>query len=83
MRAAVATGRKTRDPKLIANAALALGTRYVLGDTSRDLLSMIDEAMAALPEHEHELQTGLDHPADGHQFDGHHTVDEDPLRGDH
>ncbi|MGZ5405098.1 MAG: ubiquinol-cytochrome c reductase cytochrome b subunit, partial [Nocardioides sp.] len=34
-------------------------------------------------EHEHELQAGLDHPADGHQFDGHHTVDEGPLRGDH
>ncbi len=32
-------------------------------------------------EHEHELQTGLDHPADGHQYDGHHTVDEDALRG--
>jgi len=32
-------------------------------------------------EHEHELQVGLDHPADGHQFDGHHTVDEESLRG--
>ena len=34
-------------------------------------------------EHEHELEAGLDHPADGHQFDGHsdHTVDEAPLRG--
>ncbi len=32
-------------------------------------------------EHENELQAGLDHPADGHQFDGHHTVDEDSLRG--
>ncbi|QBR94175.1 cytochrome b [Nocardioides euryhalodurans] len=31
-------------------------------------------------EHEHELQAGLDHPADGHQFDGHHTVDEESLR---
>ena len=31
-------------------------------------------------EHEHELQSGLDHPADGHQFDGHHTVDEESLR---
>jgi len=35
-------------------------------------------------EHEHELQSGLDHPADGHQFDGHHSVDKGgPLRGDH
>jgi len=32
-------------------------------------------------EHEHELQAGLDHPADGHQFDGHHTVEEEALRG--
>ena len=32
-------------------------------------------------EHEQELQAGLDHPADGHQFDGHHTVDEESLRG--
>ena len=32
---------------------------------------------------EHELQAGLDHPADGHQFDGHHTVDEEALRGGH
>jgi ubiquinol-cytochrome c reductase cytochrome b subunit len=31
-------------------------------------------------EHEHELQAGLDHAADGHQFDGHHTVDEERLR---
>ena len=36
-------------------------------------------------DHEHELQAGLDHPADGHQFDGHsdHTVEDDPLRGGH
>ncbi len=33
--------------------------------------------------HEHELQGGLDHPADGHQYDGHHSVEEDSLRGDH
>ncbi|WP_107768195.1 cytochrome bc1 complex cytochrome b subunit [Nocardioides terrigena] len=35
--------------------------------------------------HEHELEAGLDHPADGHQFDGHsdHTVEEAPLRGGH
>ena len=30
-------------------------------------------------EHEHELQAGLDHPADGHQFDGHHSVDGEEL----
>ncbi|WP_426244120.1 cytochrome b [Nocardioides sp. LHG3406-4] len=31
-------------------------------------------------EHEHELQAGLDHAADGHQFDGHHAVDGEELR---
>jgi ubiquinol-cytochrome c reductase cytochrome b subunit len=31
-------------------------------------------------EHENALQAGLDHPADGHQFDGHHLVDEEHLR---
>jgi ubiquinol-cytochrome c reductase cytochrome b subunit len=31
-------------------------------------------------EHEHELQAGLDHSADGHQFDGHHTVEGEELR---
>ena len=33
-------------------------------------------------EHEAELQAGLDHPADGHQFDDHQLRDADevPLR---
>ena len=31
-------------------------------------------------EHEEELQAGLDHPADGHQFDGHHPVEGEELR---
>lgn len=31
-------------------------------------------------EHEHELQAGLDHAADGHQFDGHHAVEGEELR---
>ena len=31
-------------------------------------------------EHENALQAGLDHAADGHQFDGHHLVDEEHLR---
>lgn len=34
-------------------------------------------------EHEHELQAGLEHPADGHQFDGHHLVEDETLRGGH
>ncbi len=34
-------------------------------------------------EHETELQAGLDHAADGHQFDGHHLVEDESLRGKH
>jgi ubiquinol-cytochrome c reductase cytochrome b subunit len=35
-------------------------------------------------EHQHELTAALDgRAADGHQFDGHHTVDGESLRGDH
>ncbi len=35
-------------------------------------------------EHEHELTAALDgRAADGHQFDGHHAVDGESLRGDH
>jgi ubiquinol-cytochrome c reductase cytochrome b subunit len=31
-------------------------------------------------EHEHELEAGLDHSADGHQFDGRHEVGDETLR---
>jgi len=31
-------------------------------------------------EHEHELEQGLDHSADGHQFDGRHPVEGEELR---
>ena len=31
-------------------------------------------------EHEHELEAGLDHAADGHQFDGRHAVEGEELR---
>jgi ubiquinol-cytochrome c reductase cytochrome b subunit len=31
-------------------------------------------------EHEHELESGLDHSADGHQFDGRHPVESEHLR---
>ena len=35
-------------------------------------------------DHEHELQAALDgQTADGHQFDGHHEVEGETLRGDH
>ena len=35
-------------------------------------------------EHEHELQAPLEgHSADGHQFDGHHAVEGESLRGGH
>jgi ubiquinol-cytochrome c reductase cytochrome b subunit len=38
------------------------------------------DAARAHAHDEHELQAGLDQPADGHQFDGHHTVEEESLR---
>ena len=31
-------------------------------------------------DHEHELQAGLDHSVDGHQFDGRHPVEDETLR---
>ncbi|WP_109509971.1 cytochrome b [Nocardioides speluncae] len=31
-------------------------------------------------EHAHEIEAGMDQPADGHQFDGRHTVEEESLR---
>ena len=35
-------------------------------------------------EHEHELQAPMEgHAADGHQFDGHHLVEDEKLRADH
>ncbi|MFS3129689.1 cytochrome b [Nocardioides sp. Bht2] len=34
-------------------------------------------------EHEHELEAGLDHAADGHQFDGRHSVEGEELRPKH
>ena len=35
-------------------------------------------------EHEHELQAPMEGvSADGHQFDGHHLVQDESLRGDH
>jgi quinol---cytochrome-c reductase cytochrome b subunit len=34
-------------------------------------------------EHEAELEAGLDHSADGHQFDGRHPLEGEPLRGGH
>jgi len=34
-------------------------------------------------EHEAELESGLDHSADGHQFDGRRPLEGEPLRGGH
>ncbi len=42
------------------------------------------EAARHHAQHEHELTAALDgRAADGHQFDGHHAVEGDTLRGDH
>ncbi|HSD88465.1 MAG TPA: AAA family ATPase [Kofleriaceae bacterium] len=51
--------RRANDPRMVAEAALGLGARYVLGDNPHDLIVLLDQAMAALPEDERELQARL------------------------
>ncbi len=66
----------------IAQVRAGLSNRWYQHNVQKPTREELDEGHHHA-EHEHELQTGLDHPADGHQYDGHHPVDEDPLRGDH
>ena len=56
-----------------------LGTLMYVDNVQKPTSEELEEAHHHA-EHEHELQAGLDHPADGHQFDGHHLVDEEHLR---
>jgi ubiquinol-cytochrome c reductase cytochrome b subunit len=56
-----------------------LGTLMYADNVQKPTAEELEEAHRH-SEHEHELQAGLDHAADGHQFDGHHTVDEERLR---
>ena len=55
----IALARKANDPRMVAAAALGMGARYVLGDNLHELIALIDEAMAALPESERELHARL------------------------
>ncbi|MGE0867865.1 MAG: AAA family ATPase [Kofleriaceae bacterium] len=56
---AIGLARKASDPAILADAVLAFGSRYVLGDTMHDLLALIDEALAVLPSAERALQARL------------------------
>ena len=66
----------------IARVRAGLSSKWYENDVAAPTRAELEEGHHHA-EHEHELQAGLDHPADGHQFDGHHTVDEGPLRDDH
>jgi hypothetical protein len=57
--AATTLARKAGDVRLVAEIALAFGSRYVFGDTSRELVALLDQATAALPEDETELHARL------------------------
>jgi len=66
----------------IARVRAGLSSKWYENDVAAPTRAELEEGHHHA-EHEHELQAGLDHPADGHQFDGHHTVEEGPLRDDH
>ncbi|MDT0201179.1 cytochrome bc complex cytochrome b subunit [Nocardioides sp. AE5] len=58
---------------------------YMFGDNvQKPTTAEIEEGAEHLAhELEHEHEAGLDHSADGHQFDGRHEVEGETLRGDH
>ena len=67
-------------PGTRANAMRAkLSKAMYVDNVQKPTAEELDEAHHHA-EHEHELQAGLDHAADGHQFDGHHAVDGEELR---
>jgi tetratricopeptide (TPR) repeat protein len=51
--------RKAGNVRMVAEVALAFGSRYVFGDINRDLLALLDQALAVLPEEETVLQARL------------------------
>ncbi|GCD91791.1 ubiquinol-cytochrome c reductase cytochrome b subunit [Nocardioides sp. LS1] len=70
-----ATG--TRAQKLRAR----LATLYYADNVQKPTLEELEEAHHHA-DHEHELQAAMDgRSADGHQFDGHHLVEDEHLRG--
>ncbi len=67
-------------PGTRANAMRAkLSKAMYVDNVQKPTAEELDEAHHHA-DHEHELQAGLDHAADGHQFDGHHAVDGEELR---
>ncbi len=65
----------TRASAVRAKLSKAMYADNVQKPTAEEL-----EAAHHHADHEHQLQAGLDHAADGHQFDGHHGVDGEELR---
>ncbi|WP_239456409.1 cytochrome b [Nocardioides solisilvae] len=68
----------TRANRIRARLSAWLNAHNVQKPTREEL-----EAAHHHAEHEAELQAGLDHSADGHQFDGHHAVEGEELRPRH
>jgi tetratricopeptide (TPR) repeat protein len=56
---AITLARAANDPRMVAAAVLAYGARYVFGERPRELIDLIDAAMAALPAGEHALHARL------------------------
>ena len=66
------------------NAIRARLSRLMFADNVQKPTKEELEAGHHHAEEEHELQAALEgRPADGHQFDGHHAVEGETLRGDH
>jgi hypothetical protein len=55
----IVLAREAKQPQLLARAVLGRGSNYVLGDIRVELLPLIDEALAVLPESERELRARL------------------------
>ena len=58
-------------------------TMYYDDDVQKPTTQELEEAHAHAEHEAHAVATLEGHSADGHQFDGHHLTDEEPLRGDH
>ncbi len=66
----------------LADARHRLRTLMYADNVQKPTLEELEEGHHHA-EHEHELQAPMEgHAADGHQFDGHHTVESEKLRAD-
>jgi ubiquinol-cytochrome c reductase cytochrome b subunit len=71
-------GVKARGTRVAAVRA-ALSTAMFADNIQKPTVEELEEGHHHA-EHEHELESGLDHSADGHQFDGRPPVEEEHLR---